>query len=284
VLSARRDRLRGTVLFVFQPAEEGAPEGETGGAQRMLAEGLFDGNEVKAIYGLHVASNLATGQVGVRSGPMMAASDNFAITIQGRQTHAGRPWQGIDPITVASQVILGANTIISRQTDLATAPAVLSFGSVHGGLRENIVPDRVELRGTIRTFSSHARADIAERLQRTAMSIAQSAGARAEILLSEGTPVLVNEPALSASAIAGLQQEFTENMVALPFITSSEDFAFYAERLPAFFFRLGVTASDRDPATAASNHSPEFMIDEAALKHGVRAFLALLRHGGSLSD
>jgi amidohydrolase len=281
LLAERRDRLRGTVLFVFQPAEEGAPDGETGGAARMLAEGVFDSREPAAIFGLHVASNLHVGQIGVRSGPAMAAYDTFEIRVQGRQTHGGRPWLGIDPITVASQIVLGANTIIARQTDLAAAPAVLSFGAIHGGLRENIIPDEVRLIGAIRTFTPQARRDIAQRLTRTATSIADSAGASASVAITPGMPVVYNDPAVSDRAIRALRARFGDRVVDTGYITSSEDFAYYAERVPGFFFRLGVTAPDIDAASAPTNHSPQFMIDERGLRHGVEAFLTLVDRAGA---
>ena len=281
LLAERRDTLRGTVLFVFQPAEEGAPDGDTGGAARMLAEGVFDGRKPAAIFGLHVASNLPVGQIGVRSGPAMAAYDTFEIRVQGRQTHGGRPWLGIDPITVASQIVLGANTIIARQTDLAAAPAVLSFGAIHGGLRENIIPDEVRLIGAIRSFTPEARRDIAQRLTRTATSIADSAGAKARVEIRPGMPVVYNDPGLADRAIPALRAAFGDRVVDTGYITSSEDFAYFAERAPGFFFRLGVTAPEIDAATAPTNHSPQFMIDERGLRHGVEAFLTLVDRAGA---
>ena len=276
LLSTRRDLLRGTVLFVFQPAEEGAPDGETGGAARMLAEGLFDQHTPDAMFGLHVASNLHSGEIGVRSGPTMAAYDAFEIVVHGRQTHGGRPWLGVDPINIASQIVLGANTIIARQTDLATAPAVLTFGAVHGGLRENIIPDEVRLIGSIRTFTSAARRDIAARLERTARSISESAGASADVTIKPGMPVLVNDLALSARAIAALGSAFGNAVHETSFISSSEDFAYYAERVPGFFFRLGVTSPAIDAAVAPTNHSPQFSVDETGLRRGVEAFVTLV--------
>jgi amidohydrolase len=276
LLAERRDTLRGTVLFVFQPAEEGPPDGETGGASRMVSEGVFDGHAPSAIFGLHVASNLHVGEIGVRSGPMMAAYDTFEIVVRGRQTHGARPWMGVDPINVASQIVLGANTIISRQTDLATAPAVLSFGAIHGGIRENIIPDEVRMIGSIRSFTPEARRDLAQRLTRTATSIAESAGATANVTIQSSMPVLLNDPALSERAIGTLRAAFGEQVRDAGYLTSSEDFAYYAERVPGFFFRLGVTAPDVDPATAPTNHSPHFVIDERGLHLGVQAFLTLV--------
>lgn len=275
-LATDRQRLRGTVLFVFQPAEEGPPDGETGGAPRMLDEGVFRDHQPSAIFGLHVASNLHVGEIGVRPGPMMAAYDKFEITVKGRQTHGGRPWLGVDPITIASQIVLGANNIISRQVDLATAPAVLTFGAIHGGLRENIIPDEVRLIGSIRSFTAESRTGIAERLQRTARAIAQSAGGDAEVRISAGMPVLVNDPALSMRAMRALTTVLGDRVRESVYLTSSEDFAYYAERVPAFFFRLGVTAPGVDAASAPTNHSPQFQIDESGLIYGVQAFLALV--------
>jgi amidohydrolase len=283
-LAAERAKVRGTVLFVFQPAEEGPPDGETGGAPRMLEEGVFREHTPAAIFGLHVASHLHVGEIGVRSGPTMAAYDTFEVVVRGRQTHGGRPWQGVDPITVASQVVIGANTIISRQTDLAAAPAVLTFGAINGGLRENIIPDEVRLLGSIRSFTPHQRADIASRLQRTAQSIAESAGAEADVRITTGMPVLVNDPQLSARATAALRSVFGERMHELSYVTSSEDFAYYAERVPGFFFRLGITSPEIDAASAPTNHSPQFMIDERGLIHGVQAFLTLVAMMGEATS
>ncbi len=276
LLAARRDELGGTVLFVFQPAEEGPPDGETGGAPRMIAEGAFDGFTPRAMFGLHVASNLHVGQIGVRSGPMMAAYDTFDIVIRGQQTHGARPWMGVDPINVASQIVLGANTIIARQTDLATAPAVLSFGAIHGGLRENIIPDEVRMIGSIRSFTLETRADLARRLERTATAIAESAGASAAVSIKAGMPVLVNDPTLSSRSIAALTTMFPDQVLDAGYMTSSEDFAYYAERMPVFFFRLGVTSPEIDTSKAPTNHSPKFMIDEAGLRRGVEAFVTLV--------
>ncbi len=276
LLAERRETLRGTVLLVFQPAEEGPPDGETGGATRMVAEGVFEGYAPSAIFGLHVASNLHVGEIGARGGPMMAAYDTFEIVVHGRQTHGGRPWMGVDPINVASQIVLAANTIIARQVDLATAPAVLSFGAIHGGVRENIIPDQVRMIGSIRSFTPDTRQGIAQRLTRTATSIAESAGASADVVISASMPVLVNDADLSERAMAALRARSGATVRDSGFMTSSEDFAYYAERVPAFFFRLGVTAPDIDPATAPTNHSPQFMIDESGLRHGVAAFLTLV--------
>ena len=284
VLASRRAELRGTVLFVFQPAEEGPPDGETGGAARMLDEGLFATHPPQAMFGLHVASNLHVGEVGFRAGPMMAAYDTFEIVVFGKQTHGGRPWLGVDPINVASQIVLGANTIIARQTDLATAPAVLSFGAIHGGLRENIIPDEVRMIGSIRTFTPQARRGIAERLDRTSRLIAESSGARATVKITTGMPVLVNDTDLAVKSRQALDSAFGDRVREIPFITSSEDFAYYAERFPAFFFRLGVTTRGIDAEQAPTNHSPNFMIDEAGLIHGVRAFLALVDMATASTD
>lgn len=276
VLADRRDRLRGTILFVFQPAEEGAPDGETGGAARMLQEDVFGATKPEAIFGLHVASNLHVGEIGVRSGPMMAASDRFRIVVKGRQTHGGRPWLGVDPINVASQIVLAANTIIARQVDLTEAPAVLTFGAIQGGIRENIVPDDVTLIGTIRTFTDAHRKQVADRLTRTATRIAEASDAAATVTIERGVPVLVNDADLSRRSIDALQARFGASVRTLSYVTSSEDFAEFAQVIPAFFFRLGVTAANADAERAPTNHSPQFMIDERGLRFGVEAMLALV--------
>jgi len=277
VLAGLRKELPGTVLFIFQPAEEGAPEGERGGAALMLEEGLFDLANPEAVFGLHVFAALETGTIGYRPGPVMAASDSYRIAVRGRQSHGARPWEGVDPIVVASQVVMGMQTIVSRQTDISRYPAVLSVGAIKGGIRSNIIPDEVELIGTLRTFDPAVRQQIIERMTRTAEDISHSAGATATVELGDqSNPVLVNDAALVARMRPSLEHVAgTGRVVQIPYLTSAEDFAFYAQRVPSLFFQLGVTPAGSDPAKVAGVHSPRFKLDEAALPIGLRAMLGV---------
>ncbi len=268
--------LPGSVMLVFQPSEEGAPDGEEGGASLMLAEGLFKDFKPDAMFGLHVFSTLPVGQIGVRQGPLMAASDKFTIKVKGRQTHGSRPWGGIDPIVAAADVIGTTQTIVSRRTDIAKLPAVVSFGAIKGGIRYNIIPDEVELVGTIRTFDEGMRQRIFGDLKNVAehVSAANGATAVASVPDSEGNPVTVNDPALTARMIPSLQAVAgAANVIEPPLQMGAEDFSFYAKEVPSMFFFVGATAKGIDPVTAPSNHSPKFALDESALDLGLRALL-----------
>ena len=277
VLAAMREGLPGTVMFVFQPAEEGAPEGERGGAPLMLEEGLFSEVKPEAMFGLHLRAELNVGQVGYRSGPMMAGSDRFRIVVTGRSTHGGRPWQGIDPIVTASQIVLGLQTIVARQTDITRAPVVVSVGSIRGGVRFNIIPDTVELIGTVRTFDPEMRRETLESIERIATQIAAAAGAVATVE-PDGEPnkVVVNDPALTERMLPTLKRIATaDGLVVPPLSTVAEDFSFYSDEVPTLYVFVGSTAADRDAATAPSNHSPMFLIDEKSLDIGLRTLLGL---------
>jgi amidohydrolase len=276
VLSELRDELPGTVKFVFQPAEEGAPTGEDGGARLMIAEGALENPKPEAIFGLHVSPDYRVGTLTYRSGAAMAAEDGLRIVVQGRQTHGAIPWGGTDPIVVASEIVLGLQTIISRQVDLPSAPAIITIGTIHGGVRSNIIPDEVEMVGTIRTFDAEMRNDIHERVRTTAMMIARSAGAAAEVGISPGYPVTFNDPNLVARMLPVLQAVVgRSNVLSVPVATGAEDFAYYQQQIPGFYFFLGVTPKDADPRKAAMCHSPHFYADESALVIGVRALAHL---------
>ncbi|ATD66431.1 N-acyl-L-amino acid amidohydrolase [Luteimonas chenhongjianii] len=275
-LVGMREQLAGEVLFVFQPAEEGPPDGEDGGASMMLAEGVFRDFRPEAVFGLHVFSTLQAGQLGVRGGPLMAASDRFAIKVTGRQTHGSRPWGGIDPIVAAADLIGSAQSIVSRRTDISALPAVVTFGAIKGGIRYNIIPDSVELVGTIRTFDESVRNDIFADLKNVAAHVAAAHGATvdAQVPDTTGNPVTVNDPALTARLLPSLQAVAgAGNVVETPLNMGAEDFAYYAKEVPAMFFFVGATAAGKDPATAPSNHSPQFDLDESALDLGLRAML-----------
>lgn len=277
-LVQRREQLPGQVLLVFQPAEEGAPPPEQGGADLMLKQGLFTDFKPEAVFGLHVFSNIAAGQIGVRSGPAMAASDRFSVTINGRQTHGSAPWNGVDPIVAAADVIGTAQTIVSRRANLSKQPAVLTFGAIKGGIRYNIIPDSVEMVGTIRTFDADMRQQVFADLRNVADHVARAHGGTAvtEIHENDGNPATVNDPALTARMLPSLQAVVgSDNVFEPPLQMGSEDFSLYAQQVPSLFFFVGATGAGIDPATAPSNHSPKFLLDEKALDVGLRAMLQL---------
>ncbi|KQY54706.1 M20 family metallopeptidase [Lysobacter sp. Root494] len=286
-LVAMRKELRGSVMLVFQPAEEGVPPGEKGGAPMMLEEGVFKTFKPDAIFGLHVFSTLQAGQIGVRQGPLMAASDRFTIKVKGRQTHGSRPWGGIDPVVAAADVIGTAQTIVSRRTDLAKLPAVVTFGTVHGGIRFNIIPDDVEMSGTIRTFDPGMREKIFADLKNVAEHVSAAHGATAEARIPDapGNPVTVNNPELTARMLPSLEAVAgKDNVVEPPLQMGAEDYAYFAREVPSMYFFVGATAKGIDPATAPSNHSPQFNMDESALDLGLRAMLQVTLdylHGGA---
>ena len=276
-LATLRADLPGTILFVFQPAEEGAPEGERGGAPLMLEEGAFDIVKPEAAFGLHVWSALSSGQIGYRSGPFMAASDRFRIVVQGRQTHGARPWGGVDPIVVSSQIVLGLQTIVGRQIDISQYPAVVSVGAIKGGIRNNIIPDEVEMIGTFRTFDPEVRRQVIERITRTAQDIAHSAGATATVeIADDNNPVTVNDPKLTSRMLPSLARVGRGGQVKeMPYVTGAEDFAYFGQKVPALFFFVGSTPDGVDAAQAPSNHSPQFYLDEGSLPVGLRAMMGV---------
>ena len=281
VLAAMREKLPGSVVFLFQPAEEGpadfTPDGKRfWGARQMVAEGALDNPKVEAIFALHVASGVPSGQLRWRSGPTLSAGDRFSITVQGRQTHGAMPWRGVDPVVLAAQIVLGLQTIESRQVDVTKEPSVISIGQVHGGSRENIIPDTVDLEGTIRTYDRAMQDDIHRRIIRTAKLIAESGGGSAEVNIGELFPATVNDPVLSQRMGLTLQRvmgpgQWTDNANKR---TGAEDFSFYLEKIPGLYVHLGVTPAGELEA-AAANHSPLFYIDESALVHGVRVMTNL---------
>ncbi len=275
-MASMKADLPGDVMFIFQPAEEGAPDNETGGAPQMLAEGIFKEFKPEAIFGMHVWSALNVGQIGYRSGPFMAASDRFHIVVKGVQTHGARPWGGIDPIVTAADLVVTAQNIVSRRLDISKQPAVLTFGAIKGGIRYNIIPDNVDLIGTIRTFDPGMRQQIFDDLKSVAEHVAAANGASvvSEIPDIEGNPATVNDPVLSARSLVSLQRiAGAANVVELAPITASEDFSYFANQVPGFYFFVGATPVGQDATTAPSNHSPKFYLDEGALPVGTRAML-----------
>ena len=277
ILVKLRDRLPGKVLLMFQPAEEGVPEGEQGGAPLMLEQGLLDIARPEAAFGLHVMSTLNAGTVGVRPGPFMAGSDFFHIVVTGKQSHGSRPWAGVDPIVTAAQIVNALQTIVSRRTDITALPAVVTIGAINGGVRHNIIPDKVEMLGTMRTFSAEMRAEIIERMRDIVTNVAEANGATAVLEMQPApNPVLVNHPELSERAAAALRDAFGADAVkAIGLQPVAEDFAHVAGALPSVFFWVGVTPAGQDPAKAPDNHSDFFYLDESAIRVGIRSLLAV---------
>jgi len=275
VLASLRMDLPGTVVLLFQPAEEGTPAGEEGGAERMIADGALDNPKVEAVFGLHVFP-FEWGSLKVRPGGIMAGGDTLQITVRGRQTHAALPWAGVDPIVVAAQIVMALQPVVSRQSDLTTAPAVVTIATIEGGNRTNIIPDEVRMTGTIRTFDPEMRKDIQARIRRTAEGIAAVSGATAIVQISGGNPVTYNDPALAARMGPSFKRVasdlFDPNAKAL---TTSEDFAYYQQKVPGVYFFLGVAAKGADLGSVEMNHSPRFNPDEGPMLVGVRALASL---------
>lgn len=275
VLVKMRDRLPGRVLLMFQPAEEGVPEGERGGAPLMLDEGLLDIARPEAAFGLHLMSFLNAGTVGLRPGPFMAGSDFFKITVTGKQSHGARPWLGVDPIVISAQIVNALQTIVSRNLDISKLPAVITVGAINGGVRHNIIPQTVEMLGTIRTFSPEMRQQVIDRMGALASGIASANGASATIeMMPAPNPVLVNDPALSARVTSSLKAVVGDDGVrTVGLQTIGEDFAYVARALPSVFFFVGVTPPGQDAAAAPDNHSDLFYVDEDGIAVGLRALL-----------
>ncbi|HEX2095500.1 MAG TPA: amidohydrolase [Longimicrobiaceae bacterium] len=275
VLAGMRERIPGTVKFIFQPAEEGPPPGEEGGARLMIREGVLRDPRPGAIFGVHVWPQPA-GTLHYRELGTMASADNLTIIVRGRQTHGAVPWGGVDPIVVGAQIVTALQTIPSRQVNVTLAPSIVTIGSFQGGVRTNIIPDSVVMLGTVRAFDPAMRRDIHERIRRTAEMIAASAGATARVTLQEGAPVTYNDPALTARMVPTLRRVAGEERVAVSLpITAAEDFGYYQQEIPGMFFFLGIVPEGQDPAKAPANHSPHFFADEGALPVGVRAMAHL---------
>ena len=271
VLAGMKKDLPGTVMFLFQPAEEFGPNVEPAGARLMLAEGAFDNPTPNAVFSWHVKPG-PLGQIQYHTGAAMSSGDFLTIIVHGRQTHGSQPWKGVDPISIAAHIVDGLETVVARETDLMAGPAVVTFGSIQGGVRPNIIPDSVVMSGTIRMFDSTSRRQIHEHITRTAQLIAQSAGGTAEVKILDGYPAVINDPKLIAKMVPMLKREFGDSQVAeVPAWTASDDFAYFAQRAPGIYFFLGVTPTDQDWQTAPANHSPKFFADERALPIGVRA-------------
>lgn len=277
VLSQMKDKLNGTVVFIFQPAEEGAPAGEEGGADLMVKEGVMNDPKIDAIFGLHINAQTPSGTIGFRRGGFMAASDWFIIKVHGRQSHGAYPWRSIDPIAAASQIYIGLQMIVSRQSELTRSPVVITVGRINAGIRENIIPEELTMAGTIRTLDTSVQDDVHAKIRRTVAGIAESLGATAEVEIQKRTPVTFNTPALVDKALPSLERSAgKENVREINWVTGAEDFAYYGTKAPAFFFYLGGLPVGKDPAMAGDHHTPEFYVDDSRLDVGVKAFCNLV--------
>ena len=278
ILSQRRETIPGTIKFFFQPAEEGPPPGEEGGAELMVKEGVMENPKVDAVFGLHINSRIETGHIGYRPGGAMASRDTFRIVLTGKQSHGASPWQGVDPIVTAAQVVMGLQTIVSRNVELTEGAAVVSVGRISGGVRSNIIPEQVELEGTLRALTSETKELLRQRVRAVATEIAGAMGASAEVILpSEPSyPVTYNDPDLTARMLPSLQRAAGADKVFVrPAVTGSEDFSFFAQEAPGLFIFLG----GRDPAIPAveapDHHTPDFRIDDRGLDLGVKVMAQL---------
>jgi len=276
MLSGMRDDIAGTVKFIFQPAEEMPPIGEQGGARLMIEEGCMDNPKVDAIFGLHITSKLHAGKIGYRPGPFMAAADQFRIFVRGNQTHGAQPWSGVDPIVVGSQIVMGLQTIVSRSMNLTEEPSVVTVGSFHAGNRSNIIPDEAKMEGTIRSFDEKHRSEIHEFIDKITTLIAESGGAKAHVHIERGYPVTVNDVALTDWSVPVMKRAVGEANVGLcPKTCGAEDFSYFQQQVPGFFFNIGCTPPTQECKYAPSNHSPRFYVDESGLKTGVKAMATL---------
>lgn len=273
VLSGMKDKVKGTVVFIFQPAEEGAPAGETGGAPDMVKEGVMDDPKIDAIFGIHINALTEIGKIGYKAEGFMAASDWVTIKINGKQSHGAYPWNGVDPIAVAAQIYTGLQMVVSRESDLTRSPVVITIGRINGGIRENIIPESLTMSGTIRTLDADVRKKVFEKIRISATKIAESMGATADVNFDSKTPITYNDPALVSKMLPSLEKAAgKDNVVLQRWVTGAEDFAFYGAKAPAFFFYVGGMPKGKDPATAADHHTPDFYIDDSRLDVGVKAF------------
>ncbi|HEX8530532.1 MAG TPA: amidohydrolase [Cytophagales bacterium] len=276
ILAGMKKDLKGTVKFIFQPAEEGAPAGEEGGAKVMVQEGVLDKPKVDAIFGIHINSQLEVGKVGYRPGGTMASVNSFTIKVNGRQTHGAYPWSGVDPIVVSAQMINALQTIVSRQIDITENAAVVTVGSIHGGVRSNIIPEEVNMEGTIRALSPEDRQQILDKVRRVVTNVAESAGATAEVKFNEGYPVTYNDPDLTKRMVPTLEATAgRENAVLRKAVTGAEDFSFFQEKVPGVFVFVGGMPKGKKAEDVPAHHTPDFFIDESGLKLGMRLYCTM---------
>ena len=276
ILAGMKSELKGTVKFLFQPAEEGAPPGEEGGAELMVKEGALKNPDVDVVFGLHINSTTEVGHIRYKPGGTLAAADRFIIEVEGKQTHGARPWGGVDPIVTSAQIIMGLQTIISRQTELTKEAAVISVGFMQGGNRSNIIPEKAKMIGTIRTLDKEMQKIIHQKIEKTATQIAESAGATAQVTIETGYPVTYNDPALTEKGVGVLNEVIGSEYLHLSdAVTGAEDFSFFANEVPGFFFFIGGRPSTVSVADAAPHHTPDFYVDDSGMRTGIKALLHL---------
>ncbi len=277
ILAGIKKDIKGSVKLIFQPSEEGPPEGEEGGADIMVKEGVMDDPHVDVIFGLHIAPDIEVGKIKYKPGAFMASSDWFSINVKGKGSHGANPWLGIDPIQISAQIIQTLQTIVSRQSDLSKAPVVITVGKIIGGVRNNIIPDDCMIYGTIRTLDSNMRLDVFERIKLTATKIAEASGATAETKIDEKTLVTYNTPELVRKMIPSLESAAgAGNVIESSWVTIAEDFSYYGRKAPSFYFTLGGMPKGNDPKKAPSQHTADFYIDESGFKTGIKAFCDLV--------
>ncbi|HEX6125057.1 MAG TPA: amidohydrolase [Pyrinomonadaceae bacterium] len=273
VLAGMKDKIKGTVVFIFQPAEEGPPAGEEGGAPLMVKEGVMDDPKIEAIFGIHINSETEVGQILYKTGAAMASSDWFQIKVKGRQTHGAYPWLGTDPIAVASQIYTGLQMIVSRQSELTKSPVVITVGRINAGIRENIIPEELIMAGTIRTLDSAMQKDVHQRVRTTATKIAESMGATVDVTIETKALVTYNTPELAKKMLPSLEKAAgKENVRETEWVTGAEDFSYFGEKSPSFYFVVGGMKKGQDPKTAPAHHTPDFVVDDSRLDVGVKAF------------
>jgi amidohydrolase len=275
ILSGMKEDLAGTIKFIFQPAEEGPPEGEEGGAALMVKEGVLENPKVEAIFGLHINAQTPIGQIKYREEGIMAASDWFTIKINGKQSHGAQPWLGVDPVVIGAQIINGLQAIVSRQSELTKNAVVISTTIFKGGVRENIIPEEATIAGTIRTLDKGMQKEVWQRIERTAKNIAEASGATADVTISPKTLVTYNNPELTRLMLPSLQKATNNNAIVMDAVTGAEDFSFFAEKVPSLYFYVGGLTTGKDPKTSAPHHTPDFVIDEAGMQTGIKAYCYL---------
>jgi amidohydrolase len=279
LLAGMKKDLKGSVKFIFQPAEEGVEKGEVGGAEQMVKEGVLENPKVDVIFGLHINSQTEVGTITYRPGGTLAAVNDLRIVVKGRQAHGASPWSSVDPVVTAAQIINNLQTVVSRNLDITQNPGIVTIGSIHGGVRSNIIPEQVEMIGTVRSLSAADEKMMAERIRTIAINTAEAAGATAEVSIPYESryPVTYNDPALTAQMLPSLQKAAGADKVKLiPPRTGSEDFSFFQEKVPGLFFFLGGMPKGADPVKAPSHHTPDFMIDESGFTLGVNAMVNLV--------
>ncbi|MCE2957797.1 MAG: amidohydrolase [Flammeovirgaceae bacterium] len=276
ILTKNKNDLKGTIVFLFQPAEEGAPDGEEGGAALMIKEGALENPKVEAAFGLHINSLTPVGTITYRPEGEMAAVDNLNIKLTGRQTHGAAPWNGADPIVAAAQIVTALQTIVSRNLELTNAAAVVTIGKISGGVRRNIIPETVEMQGTIRTLDSKMQDVVHARIKEITENIATGMGVKADVEVTKLYPVTYNDPKLTAWAAPFIERVTGKDKAKIiPAATGAEDFSFYAQKVPGFFFFVGGMPLNADKDKTPSHHTPDFYIDESGMLTGLRAMLGL---------